>query len=482
MFCKLCGGGRLLQICERAVNFVQVINGEGEVRLCSWNKNNVIGSLLENTMPELIHSDKAHRCRMNIINGTYLDCPADNCPYLANGTIGQHLLEVDDIPDYPEELYLAFEGNCNYNCTCCTSHMNMQSNRNNDYSENYRIIENRISCILPHIKKISAHGRGELFASPHILKILSEWQPNYPQKEISVSLETNGSLFNEKNWLKISNLGQYNLSVAITIMSFKEDVYQYLSGTKLPLQNLIDNLLFVKSLRETGVINHLQLATVLQEQNYREMPEFTRRCIEEFGADCVRIRPIMPGGPMDENAQWFMDVRNPYHPYYNEYKKVMADDIFKHPKVLLWSADLDSFRGEIPCKVRAEENSKKLLRGKLLEQNLNALLSCTDINEVVQSIMQNYDCQSVSVYGMGVLGKLLLRLIDDAVIMKLYDRKLIGCRLRGREVVKFCNEDQAHRQELVIITPIFDADNIKEAMYKAGVKKAILVSELVPNA
>ena len=35
-----------------------------------------------------------------------------------------------------------------------------------------------------------------------------------------MELETNGSLFNEKNWSYISNLGQYHLSVSITVLSF----------------------------------------------------------------------------------------------------------------------------------------------------------------------------------------------------------------------------------------------------------------------
>ncbi len=64
-----------------------------------------------------------------------------------------------------------------------------------------------------------------------------------------MELETNGSLFNEKNWSYISNLGQYHLSVSITVLSFHEDIYQELSGTTLPISNLIDNLHFVKSLR-----------------------------------------------------------------------------------------------------------------------------------------------------------------------------------------------------------------------------------------
>lgn len=98
----------------------------------------------------------------------------------------------------------------------------------------------------------------------------------------------------------------------------------------------------------------MQLATVVQERNFWELPEFTRRCIEEFGADSVRIRPFFPyfGSTAGEykstpEYQWFCDVRNPYHPYYNEYKKIMKDPIFKNPKVLEWLGNLDSQIGTV---------------------------------------------------------------------------------------------------------------------------------------
>ena len=102
--------------------------------------------------------------------------------------------------------------------------------------------------------------------------LMQNWEPNYPVAECKATIETNGSLFNEKNWKKVENLSRFNLHVAITVMSFEEEAYQYLSGTKLPVSNIIDNLHFVKELRERGIINYLELATVYQEGNFRTLP------------------------------------------------------------------------------------------------------------------------------------------------------------------------------------------------------------------
>jgi len=465
-----------MKICERGVNFIQIIDSYGNIRVCGWNTNNVIGSLLESDFYDIYHGESAQRVRKPLIEHTYIDCPIDNCPYLANGTIEEHLLEIDDIPEYPSGLFLAYEGNCNYNCTCCTSCENMRQGREKNWSDNYNEIYEKIKPILPYIKTISAHGRGELFASPHIMQVLSEWEPISPNEEISVDLETNGSLFNENNWKKIENLGKYNLSVNITVMSFDEDVYQYLSGTKMPISNLIDNLHFVKELRNQGVINYLELATVLQEQNFREMPEFTRRCIEEFGADCVRIRPIMPGGPLDKNIQWFMDVRNPYHPYYKEYKKVMENPIFKNPKVLLWSAGLDSEIGDIPWK-----QSEKELR---INSYINRMVQDEHFICELASVLEKNDCDELSIYGMGRIGKLLIQLAineTEIEIRDIYDTYLSGS-FKGLKIKKIDERKiKSEKKDMILLTVLGECSEITDKIKRTDDKVKIITIEKLLN-
>lgn len=253
------------QICERALNWIQIIDYKGTIRLCSWMYDNAIGSLSNQTLKEIYHSEKANELRSKKYRNDYSQCDIDSCPFLAMRDIDNHKVEIEEVPEYPEELYLAYENVCNYSCTSCNIHQIMKKNSTKDLTKGYDKIESEIRNVLPYLKKISANGLGELFCSKRILKLLSEWKPIAPKDEISVLLETNGSLFDEKHWKQIENLGQYNLSVAITIMSFDERTYQYLSGTKIPITQIEDNLNFVKSLRKKGIINHLELATVVQE-------------------------------------------------------------------------------------------------------------------------------------------------------------------------------------------------------------------------
>ena len=269
------------KLCERILNFVQVIDHHGSVRLCCWLRDNIIGSLSCQSMKEIYHSKHADELRQRLMSGDYSLCNVDACPYLAMNDMENHLVEVDEIPEYPEELYLAYEEVCNYHCMSCCTYDTMRRNRSVDLESCYDKIEAELKKVLPHVKRLGANGRGELFVSKRILKILSEWKPLAPAEEVSVSLETNGALFDEKHWKQIENLGKYHLKVAITVMSFDEPAYQLLSGTKLPISQIENNLRFVKKLREEGIVNYFQIATVVQERNFRTAPEFARRCVEE---------------------------------------------------------------------------------------------------------------------------------------------------------------------------------------------------------
>lgn len=73
-----------MKICERAINWVQIINAEGDVRLCGWFKDGgVIGNLKQNSLHEIYHSKAAEKIREKLIKEDYSSFEIDACPYLA---------------------------------------------------------------------------------------------------------------------------------------------------------------------------------------------------------------------------------------------------------------------------------------------------------------------------------------------------------------------------------------------------------------
>lgn len=456
-----------MKICRRGLNRYQIYDCDGKVRLCGWMREEYIGNLLDNSVEEVFQSEGARRIRDRLACGDYSNCKKDACPYIATGTISEVLIDCDSYPKTPTELYLGFEQVCNYSCTCCTLHRTMQENAGRDLERNYEKIEKEIAVVLPYIKTISANGCGELFVSKHILNLLANWKPICDPGEVSVSLESNGSLFDEPHWKQIDNLGQYNLSVSISVMSFEEEVYQYLSGCSFPIERIIKNLHFIKGLREAGVINHLTIATVVQEQNFRQMPDFARRCIEEFGADYVRLRPYEPWGSESIDVAWFRDIRNPRHPLYGEYKRVFSDEIFKHPKVHDWSGGQDSEWASVSPYVKERIKSKILTR------------LCLSGDEVIQSICERGE--QVAIYGMTEIGHVLCRYFElkkkNIIII---DKNIQNIKFDSK--FKSLSPEEIERIEdksiSLIVTVLVGARSIKEDLSQVGFSDVILLEDL----
>lgn len=460
-----------MKICKRILNFVQIIDYKGTVRLCGWLGDCVIGSLSSSSLKEIYHGEKADYLRKKIAAEDYSNCNIDGCPFLSMNDMENHIVEIDELPEYPTELYLAYEEVCNYACTSCTTPDVMKHNfqKREELEEGYAKIEKGLEDVLPHIKTISANGRGELFACKHILNILANWKPLAPKEEVSVILETNGSLFDEKHWKQISNLGQYHLSVLITVMSFEEKIYQTLSGTKLPISQIENNLRFVKGLREQGIVNYFEIATVVQERNFRTMPEFARRCVEEFGADYVRLRPYNPWGAKEPEVEWFTDPRNPLHPYNTEYLEVMSSPIFKHPKVHDWGGGRPSVNtGDFPN--RMEKRKYNIMKRLLMDEHW------------AEQVKEKIGNKHIVIYGMAEIGRSIVNEWSDKLpVLYLIDKKNYGNKYKGKMIYSLEQAKELEKDVTIIITPLTHVCEIKTVLENIGYKNGIYSIEELEN-
>lgn len=436
-----------MKICRQAL-YAQVINGDGLVRACGWAGYYTIGNLIDNDLHEVYHSEEAKLFRQTLIDGTYDFCNAENCPYMANGTLEEQLIEIDEIPDYPEILSLAYDKRCNYHCTCCISRCDERMQE-----EKAKKIETEIEKALPYVKLLSANGLGELFVSESIQRVISKWDP-IDKKNAVFEIETNGSLFTAENWKKIENIGKYHLKVFMTVMSFDEATYQFLSGTSLSVNRIVDNLYFIKELRNKGIVNYLEIATVVQERNFRTLPQFIDRCINEFQADKIRVRRFLPEKAMNENIEWFFDVRNPLHPYHKEYLEVMKNPILKHPKVWIWTGDNLSNRGDIPAKANYEVLRELFLNDGFAEKFENNLLE------------KGYD--TVVLYAITDIAKALIKVLPKIKIAYVLDRNTKLTEWNGYEVRKPVYDEVSTLELPILVSLVARHDEMEENLRKLG--------------
>lgn len=451
-----------MKICKQAL-YVQIIDGIGTVRACGWAGYYLLGNLRDNTMSEVYNSEAALEFRRSLIEGTYDYCNEENCPYMANNILDSQLIEIDEIPEYPEIVSLAYDRRCNYHCTCCISRCDDKMD-----SKIQEKIENEIRKTLPHVKVFSANGLGEFFVSDSMLKLVSEWNP----KEIEhakFEMETNGSLFNQKNWEKIKNIGEADLSVTITVHSFDEAAYQYLSGTSIKISQIEDNLRFVKSLRKQEKINFLEIALVAQERNFRTLPTFIRRCLNEFGADRVRVRRFLPEKAMDENIEWFFDVRNPLHPYHKEYLKVMEDPIFQDPRVFKWTGDHLSNRGELPAKANYDVMKRLFLR--------------ENVGEKLSEYLIGKGYRKICLYAITDIGRALMKVLkgQQLEVECIYDRNTRLTEWNGLEVKKPTHENLVELQLPLLVTLVPRHNEMEEFLHNHGYQGKVISLAKVLN-
>ena len=412
-------GKKKIRACERGWEYAQITDDDGSVEVCSWASMHFprIGKLTEQSMYDIWHGAQAEKFRQSFLDGSYRYCEKEKCPWMANGTLEEHMREYDGVLDYPTALSISYDKSCNYACLCCADNGSGIKHPPCPLDKQLRI-DSELDKFIDNVRVISANGRGELFASKHILKTLQNWKPKRPPEELYVVLETNGSMFDERHWAQIANLGQYKLKVSITVMSFEQAAYSYLSGSNLPVQRIIDNLHYVRQLREQEVINDFEIGTVIQERNFREMPEFTRRCIEEFKADRVRLRPYFPfGDVLDPGTKWLFDVRNPQHPYNSEYVEVMKDPIFQHPKAMLWSGEEVSHVGANPY--QKDKDNFEAIRYFAVDEQLPQKLA---------GYFAERGMAAIAVHGMSYTGHAFVQAIQKTFVRidKLIDKSKCG--------------------------------------------------------
>lgn len=382
-----------MKVCKMGLESIWINHACGDVRICGWT-NYVLGNLLENTIEELWHGKKAEKFRRSLQDGSYQFCKSDRCPYLANHTLDTVLTDYE-VPNFPKYCSLSYEEQCNYVCKFCREKKYIPADGE---QEQYKKIETEVNKFIGALDTLSTNGVGEIFCSPSTLNILGKVKLGENAK---VQLESNGSLFNEKNWKKIDNIGAYNLEVIITVHSFDENTYQFLSGTTLPVDNIIQNLFFIKSLREKGIVNRFEIATVICERNFRQMPDFVKRSLE-FEPDSIRLRFFEPYGVRNKSIEWFFDVRNPHHPYYEEFINVMSHPIFKEPKVWKWQGETLSDFKEHPY---YEEQAKvKILSELFVEEN---------IEKNLREYLKKHNIHRFALYGNGYVGQAFAALLDQ---------------------------------------------------------------------
>lgn len=457
-----------MKFCNRPFNSIH-LDPNGGCRLCAWT-DACIGNLAEDDLSTVWNSENANKIRDAIRGGNYEFCRKTSCPMLENDSLPE--IEEQEAMNYqaealPTNYSVACDFICNHSCPSCRNEVFIPSE---EYIERLKTI---LQKIIPYLNreetvKILTDGNGDCFASPYIMQMLENIHPQ--NEKCTITLETNGALFDEQHWERIKHLANYNLRVTVTPNSFIKTTYEYLNGGHATYNQMMDNLAFIRKLRKRGDINWVRISIVLQERNFWEFPEFAERCLNEFNADEVVAKPLYRWFMLSQEDYWFKDVLNPAHPYHKEYLKMLEAPVLKNPKIYYWGAHNLHKERMHPMSIYKEHMN---IAGRLLENK--------DLVKMLQDRLHSLNIQSLYIYGDMELGVVLYQiLMDTDIVVKGFLARDIQTELRCGQKVKYLRDYKPDNNDTMLVLNYDFIEQIKKDFHFMGFYgKIISVKDLV---
>jgi MoaA/NifB/PqqE/SkfB family radical SAM enzyme len=249
------------------------------------------------------------------------DPVAEVCP--GDGATGSSALNL------PKIVVLSHDRSCNLSCPSCRTDFFIAKKEEQDRLN--RTLEDSVLPILKDAKSVWVTGSGDPFGSNHFRSLLRRInRKDYPR--LLIDLHTNAQLFDERAWsdLELSGLVR---QTEISIDAARPETYSVVrrGGN---FQRLIENLRFIRSLRQAGEIQYLRFSFVVQALNFREMPAFAALG-EEFCVDEISFNMIRNWGTFsaDEFAENF--IGGVQHPEHQEFLSVLEAPELRKPMVRL---------------------------------------------------------------------------------------------------------------------------------------------------
>ena len=301
-----------------------------------------IGNVLTAPSADAVwNSDAAAEIRRSILDGDFRYCSRTLCSYIA----AQKLPRKDDITeptlrsyidqrktvldDVPKMVELNHDPTCNLACPSCRTEIIAA---NAEEQDTYAQAAERV--ILPLLKRVNGQsyisGGGEAFASKHYRSILAALNRN-EYAGLNIYLITNGLLITPQRWREYPHLPEMLDVLAVSIDAARPETYERLRRpAKWPA--LMSNLEVMSEMRRARKFRRLQINFVVQQDNYREIPDFVSLG-KQLAVDNIWFQRLTNYGAFDETTFTRADVTSPNHPEHNALLEILRDPLLQQPGI-----------------------------------------------------------------------------------------------------------------------------------------------------
>ncbi|WP_330959735.1 radical SAM protein [Photobacterium sp. 53610] len=315
-----------------------ILVNDGAYFCCSaWHGYPSVGDPRDAALDTLWNNEDAAEFRKSILDGSYRYCRHDVCPKLVNPesqlktftelpSVVQHgiLQESGYLESGFEFINYGFDPSCNLSCPSCRHDVILAEGK---AAEDIKFIERQIEANSTDLQELYISGAGDAFGSPFSRDFLARMkEENFPSLH-SILLHCNGQLFNSFIWHKLPDFVRDRINyVEISIDASCQETYE-INRRGGSYSKLLENLSFIRELKERGELGYIKFSFVVQQNNYDEMPAFVEFA-KRYHADCAFFSRLMNWGTFSTDEYLSRDVANRSHDHFPDLLRVISDTIF----------------------------------------------------------------------------------------------------------------------------------------------------------
>ncbi len=319
-------------ICTAPFSYTEVFDDKQYLCCPSWLDVDVCDG---NGIKSSFNSTKATDVRESILDGSYKYCDHIQCPYLAG--LKNDKFDKKFIPKteenikflknitVPNTINFCFDRSCNFKCPSCRlDFINYLGHERKGVNDKLKEIEYEMAG---EIKRLYLSGTADPFYSKSFRQFLINLDNKKFKKLKSIHLHTNGSLWTESLWYKMSAIHPYVTSCEISIDAATKETYENKTRIGGDWDTLIKNLDFITKI---PTIKFYSFSFVVQDTNYSEMYSFYKM-IEDImnkretptNYD-VFYNKITNWGTYTEDEFLHTDVTNPNHANHKDFLNILS--------------------------------------------------------------------------------------------------------------------------------------------------------------
>ena len=328
-------------LCRSPFEYVH-IQANGDVYQCCPSKfGRIIGNVNTTPLREIWNSPAAREVQESILDGSYRFCNAQACEYLRDANARRQPLSPPALVEWareqnlldpgctPSVINMSFDKSCQLQCSYCRKTLYRPGPAEREAIA--RADANVFESALENTERIILLGEGDPFASVFYREKLRRYDWGRHPK-LKIKIQTNGLLLTPAMWDSIAPSQPHIDWISVSVDAADARTYRLNRGGDFDV--LLRNLDFIANLRALGKIERFFTHFLVQMNNYREMPAFARLG-QSLGCDLIEFQRLENWGTYDDLAWRERAVHEPFHPQYQDFRRVLDDPDLHHEPVWL---------------------------------------------------------------------------------------------------------------------------------------------------